>query len=75
MKKEISALKDSIFSGSHLSIWQILGLMFYFVMCETCFLSLKRKTKTKQDHTIVDWPSFCDKFVFTFIIIQNISVD
>lgn len=67
-RKEISVRKDSFFSNSHLSIGQILVLTFYFVMGETNYESLKRKTGICHDKTICDWLSFLREICVCYFI-------
>lgn len=58
-RKELSIRKNTFFENTHLSIGQIMGLIFYFVHNETKIKNIKRKLNIKTDETIVDWLSYC----------------
>lgn len=57
-RKEYSLKKNSFFEHSHLSIKQIVRLLFYFCKGETQFERLKEKINISTNKTLTDWLKF-----------------
>ena len=61
--KRVSMRKKTFFNKSHLSYFQILG--FAHLWSEGHQLrQIKQQLEIGQDHTLVDWSSFCREVIF-----------
>lgn len=65
-RKEISIRKNTIFEGSHLTITQILMIIYYFINDQTSFLSIKKNTGIKCNETIVEWLNNCRRICLQY---------
>ena len=63
-RKTINVRKGSFSEGSHLKLWQVIGLTYLWATSAGCpkglsVLQTMRELKISGEHTIVDWNQFC----------------
>lgn len=69
----VSVRSRTFFKGSHLTIRQICNFVNLWVDLVQ-LIAIKKQAEIQQDHTVVDWASFCREVCFDFMVSKKEKV-